>query len=241
VLESGQAVLARLGTPAIAPNEARDGKLYTVGALSTDPLFVLPPVSALTCTSERTGYAALQSSPGQSALFLVGLTSGRASFVGTVGGSGVVRSLVLEPTAEPPRVSVEKVKATLDLKRPGRDSVIVKGKAPSALGAFAGKTVTLDVGGFSKSFLLNAKGAGKFGKDKVKLAAVPGGISFKLDWSREALVAALADEDMDGTSLAVRESRQLVVRITIDQRSYRATLDVIYTANPGRKGKIALQ
>lgn len=240
-LEAGRTALVRVGSPALAPNEARDGRLFTVGPLSPDDQFTLPPVAVLTTTSDRTGYAALQTAPTQSSLFLVGLTSGRATVVGSIGASGVLRAVVPEPTADPPRVSVEKAKAELNFKRPGRDSLVVKGRAPTQLGSVAGKSVTIDVGGLSKTFLLNAKGAGKDGKDTVKLAAVPGAISFKLKWSREALVAALADENMDGTALAVREVRQLVVRITVDNRSYRATLDVLYSANPGKKGKISLQ
>ena len=239
-LESGGALLARLGDPALAPGESRDGTLYTVGPLSIDGVSSLPAVLAMTTTGKSTGYTAIQTSMSQSSLFLVNLTSGRASAVGTVAAPGLVRGLSVEPTADPARLYVTKAKFEFDYRRADHDKVVLKGSAPYAIGSGAGKTVQVEIGGLTKTFVLDEKGKGEDGDDTLKIGGKAArGILLKLTWKKEALAAALADEGMDGGTYQYRSSRQLVVRLKIDNRTYRSTVDVTYTANPGKAGKAA--
>lgn len=237
VLETNGALLARLGRPASAPDEARDGTLFSIGALSIDGIAVLPPSQSLTITGERTGYAALATSPAASSLFHVDLTAGSAKYVGAIAASGVLRALTAEPTADPPRFAISKASLALNLKKAGRDVVTLKGSVPFVVGDPAGKSVTIDVGGLSKTFVLDSRGKGADGDDFVKIAGVaPRGIAFKLAWKKEDLVAVLGDEQMDGGVFARRAPRQLVVLLTVDGKTYRATTDLSYSAKPGKSG-----
>jgi hypothetical protein len=236
VLESGLAALARLGTPASAPDEARDGLLSTIGPLAIEGLEQLPLGQAMTATGERTAYAAIQSSTSTSSLFHVDLTAGRAVHVGTIPG-GIYRSLTAEPTAAPPRVHVGKLSVAFNFKRIARDSLTLKGAAPFVVGDVVGKTVTIDVGGLTKTFVLNAKGNGKDLDDTLHIGGVATkGISLKLVLKRENLAASFADEQMDGSIPLRRAPRQLLVTLTVDGKSYRATADLSYTAKPNRSG-----
>jgi hypothetical protein len=239
-LESGGALLARLGNPAGAPGESRDGTLYTIGPLSIDGITSLPAVLAMTTTGKTTGYSVIQTSPTGSVLFLLNLTSGRASAVGTVAAPGLVRGLTVEPTADPARLYVTKAKFEFDYRRADHDKVVLKGSAPYAIGSAANKTVQVEIGGLTKTFVLDEKGKGTDGDDTLKIGGKAArGILLKLTWKREALAAALADEGMDGGSYVYRSPRQIVVRLRIDNRTYRSTVDVTYTANPGKAGKAA--
>jgi uncharacterized protein DUF4394 len=239
-LESSGALLARLGNPASAPGESRDGTLYTIGPVAIDGVTSLPSVQAMTTTGKTTGYAVLQTSPTASSLFLVNLTSGKAAPVGTVAAAGPVRALTVEPTADPPRFYVTKARFEFDYRRTGRDKVVLRGSAPYSIGSGAGKTVQVEIGGLTKTFVLDSKGKGADGDDTMKIGGkAPRGILVKLTWKKEDLAAALADEGMDGTTYVYRSARQVVVRLRIDNRTYRSTVDVTYTANPGKTGKAA--
>jgi hypothetical protein len=100
--------------------------------------------------------------------------------------------------------------------------------------------VQVEIGGLTKTFVLDEKGKGTDGDDTLKIGGKAArGILLKLTWKREALAAALADEGMDGGSYVYRSARQIVVRLRIDNRTYRSTVDVTYTANPGKAGKAA--
>ena len=237
VLESGGALIARLGSPSSAPGEARDGQLSTIGPVAIDGVVTLPLGQAMTATGDRTAYAAIQTSVGSSSLFHVELTSGHAIYVAPIAVAAVVRSLTAEPTADPPRVYVAKVAVAFNFKKTGRDSLTLKGAAPFVVGTPAGKSVTIDVGGLSKTFLLNSKGNGKSGDDTIHVGGVAShGISLKLALKKENLAAAFADEQMDGSAPLRRAPRQLVVTLTVDGRSYRAAVDLSYTASPGKSG-----
>jgi hypothetical protein len=237
VLESADALLARLGDPLDAPGESRDGLVSTIGPLAIDGVFSLPLGQAMTATGDHTAYAALQTSASASSLFHVDLVAGRASYVAAIGTPAVVRALTAEPTANPPRVYVGKLTCAFNYRRVGRDSLTLKGAAPFVVGTPSGKTVTIDVGGLTRTFVLNAKGTGKTGYDTLHIGGVAThGISLKLVLKRENLSAAFADEQMDGSVPLRRAPRQLVVTLTVDGRSYRASVDLSYSANPGKSG-----
>lgn len=239
-LESGLALLARVGDPAHAPGQARDGALYSIGPVSIDGVISLPSILAMTTTGKSTGYAVLQSSPTASALFLVDLTSGRSTVVGTTAAPGFVRALTVEPTADPARLYITKANFEFNYRRVDRDKAVLKGSAPYAIGSAAGKTVQVEIGGLTKTFVLDAHGKGSDGDDTLKIGGKAArGILLKLTWKKEDLAAALADEGMDGTTFQYRTARQVVVRLKIDNRTYRSTIDVTYTANPGKAGKAA--
>lgn len=236
-LETNDAVLARLGRPAAAPDEARDGTLFSVGPLSIDGVTLLPPNQSFTITGDRTGYAVLATGPATTALFHVDLTGGSAKFVGSIAAPGLVRALTAEPTADPPRFAISKGSLALNLKKTGRDTVTLKGSVPFAVGDPNGKSVTVNVGGLSKTFLMDARGRGASDDDSIRISGVAQrGIAFKLAWKREDLAGVLGDEQMDGTVFARRAPRQLVVLLTVDGKTYRATIDVLYSAKPGKSG-----
>ncbi len=236
-LETNDVLLARLGRPASAPDEARDGTLFSVGPLSIDGVTLLPPNQTLTITGDRTGYASLATGPVTSSLFHVDLTGGKAKFVGGIAATGLVRALTAEPTADPPRFSISKGSLALNLKKAGRDGVTLKGSVPFAVGDPNGKSVTIDVGGRSKTFVMDSRGKGALDGDTLRISGVaPRGIAFKLVWKREDLVSVLGDEQMNGLVFAQRAPRQLVVLLTVDGKTYRATMDVSYSAKPGKSG-----
>jgi hypothetical protein len=237
VLESGAALLARLGVPLDAPDEARDGRLSTIGPVAIDGVVSLPLGQAMTATGDRTAYAALQTSIGSSSLFHVDLTGGRAIYVALIAVSGVVRALTIAPTADPPRVYVGKIAIAFNFKKPGRDTLTLKGAAPFVVGTTAGKTVTIDIGGLSSTFVLDSKGRGRNAEDTIHLGGIAShGIALKLVLKKETLTAPFADEQMDGSVPLRRAPRQLVVTLTIDGKSYRAAVDLSYSAKPGRSG-----
>ena len=105
------------------------------------------------------------------------------------------------------------------------------------IGVPAGKTVTIDIGGLTKTFLLDSKGRGKNLEDTIKVGGfATHGIAMKLVLKKESLPASFADEQMDGSVPLRRAPRQVVVTLTIDGKSYRASVDLSYTAKPGRTG-----
>ena len=237
VLEDNAATVARLGTIALAPNEARDGRVSTIGPLAIEDVATLPPSLGLVTTGNSTGYAVLQTSTTASTLYHVDLTTGIASIVGDVGGSAPLRALTVQPTVSPPRVYVKKLTMGLDFRRTGRDSLTLRGSTPFPAGALEGLVVTLDIDGYTKLFTLDAKGRGKDGKDVLRLAGNSShGIGLKVTLTKESLVAALLDAGMDGSVFARRSPRQIVVSVSFGGKTYRTPVDVLYSARPGKSG-----
>jgi hypothetical protein len=237
VLETNAALLARLGDPADAPGEARDGKLYSIGLLSIDGVASLPPGRALVTTSYRTAYAALQAISQTSTLYHVDLTNGKSKLVGSIAAPGVVQSMTVGPTANPPRVTVRAMRLGMNYRLAGRDTLTLVGSVPHPVGALDGKVLTVDVGGVSKSFTLDSKGRGKIDYDATRVAgASPHGLAWRMTWRRQDLVPALIDEQMNGLVFAQRDPRQIEVKVTMDGKSYRTLVDLAYTARPGRVG-----
>jgi hypothetical protein len=238
VLEANSALLARLGDPSDAPGESRDGKLYSIGLLSIDNVTSLPPGRAFVATSYRTAYAALQNTFQSSALYHVDLTNGKATLVGGIAAPGVVQSMTVGPTDNPPRVVVKTMHMTLNFKRAGRDTVSLVGSVPTPIGALDGKVVTVDVGGVSKTFTLDSKGRGKILKyETTRIAGASShGLAWKLAWKRQDLVSSLVDEQMNGLVFAKRDPRQVEVKLTMDGRTYRVLVNLAYSAKPGKTG-----
>jgi hypothetical protein len=237
VLEANSALLARLGDPFDAPGESRDGKLYSIGLLSIDNVTSLPPGRALVATSYRTAYAALQNTFQSSALYHVDLTTGKATLVGGIVAPGVVQSMTVGPSDNPPRVVVKTMHMALNFKRAGRDTVSLVGSVPTPFGALDGKVVTVDIGGVSKTFTLDNKGRGKIDLNTMRIAgSSSNGLAWKLAWKRQDLVAALVDEQMNGLVFARRDPRQIEVKLTMDGKTYRVLVNLAYSAKVGRTG-----
>jgi uncharacterized protein DUF4394 len=242
VLERRTAIVARLGSSAEAPDEARTGRLYTVGSLEVPDVASLPSNLGFVATGDTTAYAALHSGSPVTSLFHVDLVTGGAEPVGAIGTSDAVRGLTVQPAANPPRMDVTRVRGALNFRRSIRDSITIRGDVPVPSGDLEGKTVVVDVDGLAKTFVLNAKGKGRLDDDSVKIGGVaPRGVRLKIRFVREDLVSVLSDEGMDGTVFARRAPKQVVVTVTIDTQTYRMPVDVFYSAYPGRTGTLTTE
>ena len=167
-----------------------------------------------------------------------------------MGTSETLIGLAAGPTTPSGTVfSITHVKMNLNLKRTGRDMVIVQGTLPFTAGqSLSGRTITIDVGGFSKTFVLNQLGKRRdkngtraaSDDDTFQVIGRPknGMLRFKAQFRRENLVAALIDEDLNGTATVHHVTRTVLVTVTIDGTSYAATVNLDYTARIGRNATI---
>lgn len=238
VLEDNAALVARLGAAADAPDESRDGLLFTIGALSIDNVSTLPPGRGLVATGDTTAYAAVQDTGTSSRLYHVDLTTGKASLVGAVGAPGVVSALTVSPTTNPPRLVVSKFSAALNFKKHGRDALSIAGSVPNPVGDLLGTVVTVNVGGASVTYTLDAKGRGKSGVQTMRIAGLAAhGLALKLAWKKIDLVSFFSEERMDGLVFAQRDPRQVLVSVAMDGKTYKTLVDLAYSAKPGKTGK----
>jgi uncharacterized protein DUF4394 len=220
------------------------GMVHTVGSLGVDVI----DVAAFEIANDTTAFAVLTNTSGMSNLSSIDLTTGTATVIGPIGAGEQLIGLSVSPIAGPPAsgsFAITRVTMKFDYKRTGRDQVTVMGNLPFT-GSFSGRNVTIDVGGFTKSFVLNLRGRAK-DKNGTKTAkdddtfmtigrVKNGVVRFKATFRREDLQTALADENLVGTEIVDHESRAVLVTVTLDGTPYTVGVNLDFKANPGRTG-----
>src|SRR5207244_9929963 len=99
----------------------------------------------------------------------------------------------------------------------GKASTTLAGTLPTAAVplSLAGKTLAVDVGGFAKTFTLNARGAGKTGDDTFALGrARKGLVPSTATIRRDDVSDELADEGLTGDMDLKNAPRSVVVTLT---------------------------
>lgn len=113
----------------------------------------------------------------------------------------------------------------------------------AAVDSVAGLDVTIDAGGVVRHAVLDAKGRAKIDGATFKFlpATAKKPRSFSITVTGADIGGALADEGMDGTVAAAKEMRHMVVKLTIaGEGTHSYTLDLIYSAIPGKKATATL-
>ncbi len=181
-------------------------------------------------------------SGGRTSLFRVDLGDADARFVGEVGTAVELRDLAVAPHARgasPEDLTIDEMTIRLDFDESGRDGVSFRGRLPFVGSTTVGRTVTVDVGGVSRTFVLNRRGVGRSDDDRFAIDRDPrfGETRFRAEWRRDDYEAALADEGLDGTGDARRELHTVEVTVTYDGTAYRTTVELLYNARAGRRGR----
>ena len=220
------------GTPA-SPNE---GWLTTMGELGVDVTLV----AGFEIVGDDTAIAALQLVGGASGLYVIDLSTGRATPLGGIGAAAALRGLSQAPTDDPevlPGLVVRKLLLKFNFKKSGKDSIRLQALVDSADDELTGSTVVVDVGGFSRTFVVAARGVTRNGDDTLQWKRERDGrVRIDVQLKKEDLADDFADEGMDGTVAAKKESRDVVVTISIDGTVFRTTVAARYTAKVGKSG-----
>jgi len=230
-------VLVRMNVPST-------GVVRSVGALNVD---ATEPVG-FEVMSDGTAFATFGASGGASSLFSIDLTTGAATPLGAIGSSETILSIADVPTSNPPTfgdaLRVTALTIRLDLRRADDDAATLVGSMPLPDGGVGGRTVVLDLGGFTKTFTTNARGVARdtagtrssLDDDGFRFLGPPsdGRVRFGASLRAESIAAALADEDMSGAANVRNGRRTLRATITVDGVAYATTLTVRYSARVGR-------
>jgi hypothetical protein len=233
--------LVRIGSADGTPNSANSGILTTVGNLGTD----LTATAGLDIAGNGTAFLGGVVVGGQSRLYSVNLTTGVATLVGDIGTGATVRGLSAAPTADlggggPTTCELAVKHATINISfcGSGKDFISMDGTITAPTGSLEGKVVTVDVGGFSKSFTLNSRGRAVSGDDTFQLVgrAKNGVIKFVLKIRKEDISDELASSGLTGEATVVRAEHQVAVVITVDGVVCSQTVTVLFTAAAEHRG-----
>jgi hypothetical protein len=209
-----------------------NGTLTTVGALGFDAGID----SALDIVrSSNLAFAALTYLPSATNFFSVDLATGQATLIGPVGSAVGLRAMAVVPTAA---LDVGHAVLKFNFKKPDKDKFMVSGSLPALDGPSVGVVVTVDIGGVAQTFTLDDKGRAREGDDTFALIGKPknGRVKFLCQFKKGDFSDETADEGMDGTEDAKKETRTIAVRMGFGDLIYEASLDVKYTAKAGKSG-----
>ena len=213
-------------------NPPNNGTLTTVGALGFDA----GTRSALDIVgSEDSAFAALTPDAGTTNFFTVDLATGQATLVGPVGNAVALRAMAVVPTA---LLDAGHAVLHFNFKKPNKDKFMVSGTLPALDGPSTGVVVTVDIGGAAQTFTLDSKGRAREGGDTFALIGKPknGRVKFQVQLKKGDFSDEMADEGMDGTEDAKKETRTVVIRIAVGDVLYETSIDVNYTAKAGKTG-----
>ena len=246
VIDSNLDILARQGAVGGQSESPNTGRLHTVGSLGVDAT----NVTSFEIVDNSTAFASFAAADGSARLFSIDLASGLASFIDNIGVGETLRDLASAPGANPPApgadLTIENLVIRFDYARPDRDSVVIDGVLPLPTGSVEGQVVMVDVGGYSKAFILdsrsNAKddGTTRSRKDDDKFAFSDrprdGHVQFTVRLRREDLSDELTDEGMGGTENATKAGRTVQITITVNGDMYTVSVPLRFTAKAGRTG-----
>lgn len=134
-----------------------------------------------------------------------------------------------------PVVTAKKVKIQLDFRRTGHDVIRVKGVSEAPSLPSAGSDATIDVGGVSRTFTLDAKGRGSVGGDSIRLRFGRKGATFAVTL-RGDFAALLADEGLTGDATLSHAARSAAISLEQDGASYTGSLALSYSSKAGVRG-----
>jgi hypothetical protein len=241
-------LLVGVGSAGGAPESPSTGTVRTIGRLDLDAAsfggFEIVPAGG-------PAFAAFGTTRGTTRLFAIDLTTGTPAVLGNIGVAEDVIGLAVAPTSNPRApgddLGIRRLDIRLDFAHGGRDSFAAEGTLPLQAGELAGRVVTVDVGGFSKTFTFGRGGRAakddettrsRLDDDRFTFAerASDGRIGFTAIVRREDVAASLADEGLDGGRDVRREPRTVGVSVTIDGVTYTTSVVLRYTAAAGRSG-----
>jgi hypothetical protein len=238
--------LARVGSRGGSQQSPNTGQLHTIGALGVDATDVV----GFEIAGDANALATIVGPSGGSRLFSIDLDTGRATLVGDVGPvPETLLAVAVAPSSNPTpgddlRVSHMIVK--FDYRRESRDWIKVHGTIPFPAQPIEGTSVVVDVGGFSQSFVLDAKGRARDREDTgpakdddtFRLVGSPtdGRIRFETFLRREDVSDELSDEGMGGAETVRRESRTVRVTVTVAGNVHETDVTLRYSARAGKNG-----
>jgi len=136
----------------------------------------------------------------------------------------------------------------LSFSKPNTDSISVSGTLPVSKGLIvAGQKILVDVGGVTKVFTLDAKGATPKGNDTFKMSVKASKVSgvfpqtakYSAKFSKGSFAALLSDE---GLANATVKSAPATIPVTIvfNENELRSDVPVLYSAKAGSSGSVKM-
>ncbi len=156
------------------------------------------------------------------------------------GKGGTATSAVLHlpvVAAGTPYFDVTKVQVALNFAKANNDVVTASGQIPLADGtSLAGKSITVNVGGASQTFLLDATGKTVQTGGTVAVTPPKNGVAkFTAVLPHGAFAQKFGDEGMTNTTISNRYTPTLVT-IVFDGTVYTETMQLFWTAKVGKSG-----
>ena len=213
-------------------NPPNNGTLTTVGALGFDA----GDQTALDIAgSGNAAFAAITPDGLLTSFYSVDLATGQATLIGPVGAGVQLRAMAVVPRRV---LDVDHAVLKFNFNKPNKDKFMVSGTLPALDGPSDGVEVTVDIGGATQTFTLDRKGRSRVGGDTFALIGKPrnGRVKFQVQLKKGDFSDEMADEGMDGTEDAKKESRTIDVSFLVDDKLYETTLTVNYTAKAGKSG-----
>ena len=139
-------------------------------------------------------------------------------------------------TPTPTPFDILKLSGAVNFKTSGKDACALKGKLPTLDAGFKpqGATVTVDVGGATRTFTLDAKGRARTANGSFSLKkSKTGAITFDAKLTKGTFAALWSDEGADPAKAAKNAPLTMISRITLDGRVYECVSTVLYSAKPG--------
>jgi hypothetical protein len=131
-----------------------------------------------------------------------------------------------------PPLPVTKARIKLNFAKENKDMIQIAGTIPLN-GALDGKTFALNVGGVSKSFVLDARGSSKLEDAMLKIKPARDGKtgSFQATLKSGSFAAFLSDEGLTNTPTPQPAEKIARIRVDWDGQSYKATQNFLYKAS----------
>ena len=213
-------------------NPPNNGTLTTVGALGFD---AGDRTSLDIAGTDDAAFAAITPDGGLTNFYSVDLATGQATLIGPVGTGVTLRAMAVLPTRA---LDVDHAVLHFNFKKANKDKFMVSGQLPALDGPADGVVVTVNIGGATQTFTLDRKGRSRVGGDTFALIGRPknGRVKFQVQLKKGDFSDEMADEGMDGTEDAKKESRTIDVSILVGEALYETTLTVNYTAKTGKTG-----
>jgi hypothetical protein len=235
-IDSGSNLLKRLGgvNGSVSPNT---GILTDIGPLGVD----FTTFSSIDFGAGSQLYALLRVA-SVTGLYTINKSTGAATLVGNVAGNPLILGMAIAPQY----ATAKKKSIKLNFAKDDSDSISFSGAldVPSSYIAMAPVQPTAEVwvGGIKRTFLLDEKGRGVSGTDKITLSigikkGLLGG-TYKLSLKKGNFADLLADEGLVDADLTAQPVR-VPVSIYVNQTQFITSPDIFlsYSARAGKSGK----
>ena len=209
-----------------------NGTVTTVGPLG---IYGGPSSSLDIYGPANLAFAALTNEGVWTIFCSVDLASGQATLIGPVDHYTNLRAMAIVPTRV---LDADHAVLKFNFNKPNKDKFMVSGTLPALEGPPDDVAVIVDIGGATQTFTLDKKGRARAGDDTFALIGKPknGHVKFQVQLKKGDFSDEMADEGMDGTEDAKKESRTIDVSVLVGDKLYETTLTVNYTAKAGKSG-----